>query len=305
MILTNPTELSKKWYKIADLILEINYPASLDLEKLLPSFRDFQHNTTKENRTIQVNLSMEQAPQGEDLGQLLSDQSISWGDRFCFYEKGNTFITTIANDRGTDFWYLYSERDFAQSTIYIPESTETEQSAVICWMLMMLFGQAALLHDVIMIHGSVINRNGQGIAFLGKSGTGKSTHSRLWLKHIPDTSLLNDDNPAIRITEDGVIIYGTPWSGKTPCYKNEAIPLRAFVRLQQGPENIFEPLAGVKGFIAVLPSCTAIRWNKDLFAMMNSTLEKVVSQVPVGFLKCLPDEAAAQLCHKNIFATTS
>lgn len=303
MTLTNPTEISKKWYKIADLILEINYPASLDLEKLLPSFRDFKYNTTKENRTIQVNLSMEQAPQSEDLGQLLSDQSISWGDRFCFYEKENTFITTIANDRGNDFWYLYSERDFAQSTIYIPESTETEQSAVICWMLMMLFGQAALLHDVIMIHGSVINRNGQGIAFLGKSGTGKSTHSRLWLKHIPDTSLLNDDNPAIRITENGVIIYGTPWSGKTPCYKNEAIPLRAFVRLQQGPENIFEQLSGVKGFIAVLPSCTAIRWNKDLFAMMNSTLEKVISQVPVGFLKCLPDEAAAKLCHQRIFET--
>ena len=305
MTLTNPTELSKKWYKIADLILEINYPANLDLEKLLPSFRDFKYNTTKENRTIQVNLSMEQAAQGEDLGQLLSDQSISWGDRFCFYEKENTFITTIANDRGNDFWYLYSERDFAQSTIYIPESTETEQSAVICWMLMMLFGQAALLHDVIMIHGSVINRNGQGIAFLGKSGTGKSTHSRLWLKHIPDTSLLNDDNPAIRITDNGVIIYGTPWSGKTPCYKNEAIPLKAFVRLQQGPENIFEQLSGVKGFIAVLPSCTAIRWNKDLFAMMNSTLEKVISQVPVGFLKCLPDEAAAELCHQRIFETPS
>lgn len=50
MTLTNPTEISKKWYKIADLILEINYPASLDLEKLLPSFRDFQYNTTKENR---------------------------------------------------------------------------------------------------------------------------------------------------------------------------------------------------------------------------------------------------------------
>lgn len=301
MTLTKPTELSKKWYKIADLILEISYPASLDLEKLLPSFRDFQSNQPAENSPIQVNLSLEQAPQGEDLGLLLSDQSISWGDRFCFYEKENTFVTTIANDKGNDFWYLYSERDFARSTLYIPESTETEQSAVICWMLMMLFGQAALLHDVIMIHGSVINRNGQGIAFLGKSGTGKSTHSRLWLKHIPNTSLLNDDNPAIRITENGVIIYGTPWSGKTPCYKNEAIPLKGFVRLQQGPENIFERLAGVKGFIAVLPSCTAIRWNKDLFATMNSTLEKVVSQVPVGFLKCLPDEAAAQLCHKSIF----
>ena len=55
---------------------------------------------------------------------------------------------------------------------------------------------------------------------LGKSGTGKSTHSRLWLKYIPDTKLLNDDNPAVRIMDNNTImIYGTPWSGKTPCYK--------------------------------------------------------------------------------------
>lgn len=152
-----------------------------------------------------------------------------------------------------------------------------------------------------MIHGSVINLNGQGIVFLGKSGTGKSTHSRLWLSHIPETSLLNDDNPAIRIKEDGVLIYGTPWSGKTPCYKNESIVLKAFVRLQQAPENKFDLMPGIKGFIAVLPSCTAIRWNKDLFAEMNTTLEKVISKVQVGFLKCLPDQAAAELCHERIF----
>lgn len=305
MTLTTATEILKKWYKIADIMLEISYPSTVDLDKLLPSFRDFQCTETDDKSDITVHLSTEKAPNGTDMGVLLSDQSIAWGDRFCFYEKENTYITTIVNDQGNGLWQMNSEPEFTQSTIYLPESTETERSAVICWMLMMLFGQAALLHEVIMIHGSVINLNEQGVVFLGKSGTGKSTHSRLWLKHIPNTTLLNDDNPAIRITEKGVLIYGTPWSGKTNCYKNECIPLKAFVRLQQGPENRFESLQGLKGFIAVLPSCTAIRWNKELFATMNSTLEKVVSHVPVGFLKCLPDEAAAQLCHQHIFETGS
>lgn len=301
MTLTTPNEILKKWYKIADLIVEISYPNNLDLEKILPTFRDFHCYPSEDKSVIKVNLTMEQAPQCEDMGLLLSDQSIAWGDRFCFYEKEDSFITTIVNDHGNEHWYLYSERNFALSTIYIPESKETERSSVICWMLMMLFGQAALLHEVIMIHASVINIKGQGVAFLGKSGTGKSTHSRLWLQHIPDTTLLNDDNPAIRITENGVIIYGTPWSGKTPCYKNESILLKGFVRLQQGPRNIFEIQKGIKGFIAVLPSCTAIRWNKELFATMNNTLAKVIDQIPVGFLKCLPDKAAAHLCHDHIF----
>lgn len=73
---------------------------------------------------------------------------------------------------------------------------------------------------------------------LGKSGTGKSTHSRLWLKYIPDTKLLNDDNPAVRIMDNNTImIYGTPWSGKTPCYKNVGVLLEGLVRLRQAPEN--------------------------------------------------------------------
>ncbi|MGE8244322.1 MAG: hypothetical protein ACN6PD_16730, partial [Sphingobacterium sp.] len=96
-------------------------------------------------------------------------------------------------------------------------------------------------------------------------------------------------------------IYGTPWSGKTPCYKNERLPLKAFVRLQQAPANTFTWQPGLKGFIAVLPSCTAIRWNKDLFAGMNTILEKIVGEIPVGYLQCLPDAAAAQLCHSLIF----
>ncbi|UPZ37784.1 hypothetical protein MUB18_05660 [Sphingobacterium sp. PCS056] len=301
MTLTTSTETIKKQYKIADLTLQINYTTDLDLEKLLPTFRDFEWYKQGDQAAIQVNLSTDKAPEVADLGVLRSDLSISWGDRFCFYEKEKGYITTIVNEQGDGMWYLYSDRDFAQSTIYIPQSSAYEQSTVICWMLMMLFGQAALLHEVIMIHGSVINLNGQGIVFLGKSGTGKSTHSRLWLSHIPETSLLNDDNPAIRIKEDGVLIYGTPWSGKTPCYKNESIVLKAFVRLQQAPENKFDLMPGIKGFIAVLPSCTAIRWNKDLFAEMNTTLEKVISKVQVGFLKCLPDQAAAELCHERIF----
>ncbi|GEM62124.1 hypothetical protein SF1_01060 [Sphingobacterium faecium NBRC 15299] len=300
MTLTTSTDIQKKQYKIADIILQINYPIVLDLEKLLPTFRDFEWREHSSNPVIQVNLTTDKAPVEPDMGMLRSDLSISWGDRFCFYEKEEGYITTIVNEQGNELWYLYSERNFAQSTVYIPESNDYEQSTVICWMLMMIFGQAALLHEIIMIHGSVINLKGQGIAFLGKSGTGKSTHSRLWLNHIAETSLLNDDNPAIRVTARGVLIYGTPWSGKTPCYKNEAILLKAFVRLQQAPENKFEALQGVKGFIAVLPSCSAIRWNKDLFAEMNTTLEKVIAKVPVGFLKCLPDQEAAQLCHDRI-----
>lgn len=303
MNITKSPELAQTRYRIADLTLEFNHPASIALNPILLSFSDFQIEATDDKADIVINLSLEKPPATADLGLLRTDESIAWGDRFRFYEKGDTFITTIVNDRGNGTWYQYSNRNFEQSTIYIPESTTDEQGAVITWMSMMIFGQASLLHETIMIHASVVNHQGTGVAFLGKSGTGKSTHSRLWLTHIPNTVLLNDDNPAVRITKDGVFIYGTPWSGKTPCYKNERMPLKAFIRLQQAPANTFTWQPGLKGFIAVLPSCTAIRWNKDLFAGMNTILEKIISEVPVGYLQCLPDAAAAQLCHASVFSS--
>ncbi|MCS4227899.1 hypothetical protein [Sphingobacterium sp. BIGb0165] len=303
MNITNSPELSQTRYRIADLILEFNHPTHIALNHILGSFRDFQIGIAEDKADITINISLEKAPVTADMGLLRTDESIAWGDRFRFYEKEDTFITTIVNDNGNGTWYQYSNRNFERSTIYVPESSAGEQSAVITWMSMMIFGQASLLHDTIMIHASVVNHEGNGIAFLGKSGTGKSTHSRLWLTHIPNTVLLNDDNPAIRITAAGIFIYGTPWSGKTPCYKNERLPLKAFVRLQQAPTNTFTWQPGLKGFIAVLPSCTAIRWNKDLFASMNTILEKIVGEIPVGYLQCLPDAAAAQLCYSSIFSS--
>lgn len=298
---TKALELSQTRYRIAELLLEFNHPEEFPLTQLLPSFRDFQCLDSTAKTDIAIHISLEAAPNPEDMGMLRTDESIAWGDRFRFYEKEDSFITTIVNEQGNASWYLRSDRNFAQSTLYIPSSSAEEQGAVITWMAMMIFGQASLLHDTIMIHASVVNHQGKGVAFLGKSGTGKSTHSRLWLQHIPDTSLLNDDNPAIRIGPEGIAIYGTPWSGKTPCYKNERLPLQGFVRLQQAPSNEFEWQEGFKGFIAVLPSCTSIRWNKDLFSTMNTILEQVIAEVPVGYLKCLPNREAAELCQSFLF----
>ena len=91
--------------------------------------------------------------------------------------------------------------------------------------IMIAFAFSGAQKDLLLIHASVTMKDGKGYLFLGKSGTGKSTHSQLWLKHIPGTELLNDDNPAVRLINDEVIVYGTPWSGKTPCYKNKQVPL--------------------------------------------------------------------------------
>src|SRR5690606_24548491 len=118
---------------------------------------------------------------------------------------------------------MKSCKDFSRSMIRFNDPDQLT-GTVLSWFIMVAYGQRCLLYRAILIHASVVSCAGKAYAFLGKSGTGKSTHSRLWLRHIAGTELLNDDNPAIRIEPDGrVFVYGTPWSGKTPCYKNKKV----------------------------------------------------------------------------------
>lgn len=131
---------------------------------------------------------------------------------------------------------------------------------------------------------------------MGKSGTGKSTHAAQWLRCFPESRLLNDDNPTVRIEEGRVTVYGTPWSGKTPCYKNESFTLGGIVRLVQAGTNRFIPQEGVDAFITILPGCMVIHENNVLHEELCSTLAEVAGSVPVGVLECRPDEEAARLC---------
>ncbi|MEG0499028.1 MAG: hypothetical protein RR522_04050, partial [Alistipes sp.] len=97
--------------------------------------------------------------------------------------------------------------------------------------LWMMFGLALNPRHTVAIHSSVIRWGDGVVMFLGESGTGKSTHTHLWGKHIAGATLLNDDSPIVGMVEGVTTAFGSPWSGKTPCYKNESYPIRAIVRL--------------------------------------------------------------------------
>ena len=101
---------------------------------------------------------------------------------------------------------------------------------VLSSMLRILYAQAALVRDAVSVHASCVSLEGRGYLFLGRSGTGKSTHARRWLEAFPGCHLLNDDNPVLRVEDGTVTAYGTPWSGKTPCYRNEYAPVAGIVR---------------------------------------------------------------------------
>lgn len=162
--------------------------------------------------------------------------------------------------------------------------------------LMVLFALATADKGTALFHAAVVSRQGRAYMFLGKSGTGKSTHARLWLEYIEGAALVNDDNPVVR---DG-IVYGSPWSGKTPCYLNVSYPLGGIVLLSQAPYNKIRRLGGIEAYAALVPSISGKRWDAQIANGLHQTENALAMSVPVWHLECLPDEGAARLCQSTV-----
>lgn len=163
--------------------------------------------------------------------------------------------------------------------------------------LMVMYALATSDKHTALFHSSVVSYKGRAYMFLGKSGTGKSTHSSLWLKYIEGTELVNDDNPVVRYLDDGSIyVYGSPWSGKTPCYRNVSYPLGAIVDLSQAPKNVIRRFRPTEAYAALIASISGKRWDSKLAEGLHETENLLATNASVWHLDCLPDEEAAQLC---------
>lgn len=168
--------------------------------------------------------------------------------------------------------------------------------------LWVAYGLMTLQRDTLAVHSSCIIYQNKAVLFLGESGTGKSTHTRLWREHIEGAVLLNDDSPMIRVEEGKVWAYGSAWSGKTPCYKQERYELVACVRLSQAPYNRIQKLSVLQAYGAIHPSCAPeFAYDDALYDEVSRIIGQILSVVPCFHLACLPDREAALLSCQTIF----
>ena len=92
---------------------------------------------------------------------------------------------------------------------------------------------AMIEYDTLLIHGSVVSTGGNGYMITAPSGVGKTTRTDLWVKNIPETIVINGDKPLIKISDEEVIVYGTPWCGKEGWNNNIGVPLRSVLFLER------------------------------------------------------------------------
>ncbi len=287
---------------IADIGITINANDTLHIKHLLPSYAPFSRKASDSSVDFsQIRVAIKDRIAYDEASFKPVHEFFSMDIRQEVFES----------EEGNMLFKLYTANGVHATTLYVPASlndfeiclngTDQEQAFGLNNAMMLLFTIGGIAHDTLLIHSSTVHNSGRAYSFLGTSGTGKSTHSDLWVNHIAGTKILNDDNPALRVMADGTVrIFGTPWSGKRNFYLNESYPLGGIVRLHQAPRNEIERLRPIMGFVELWASSSKLVWDRDFSNRIRQVVETICCKVPCYSLNCLPDADAARLCYDTI-----
>lgn len=288
-------------FNIAEHIVEIrSVKTSIDLISLLPSFAPFIIEEKDANSSIVLSLTWD-----NDLPTIDTYRQV--GD----FDTGNGH-TKVEKDDQTGY-YQFTIRDISEHEICILQANN-DFSICSCKLLddprmhsyglnsalMMSYAFATASHQTLLIHASCVKQGDYAYCFIAKSGTGKSTQVSNWLKHIPGCELLNDDNPIVRFIDGKAYCYGSPWSGKTPCYRNRKANLGAITRIERAKENSVKRLHPVEAFASFLPSCSTMKWESKLYNDVMDTISRIIETTGIYTLCCLPDRESAEVCNAEI-----
>ena len=163
--------------------------------------------------------------------------------------------------------------------------------------------RALLAKNVLLIHGSAIAWRGQCCIFCAPSGTGKSTHTRLWREMLGDgAAMVNDDKPYVRIGADGITVYGSPYDGKHHLSSNIAVPLKAVCFLSRAAENTVEKTDFRSVFPRLIESTYLPETREETLRALN-LLEEAGKRADVYTRECNMRPEAAETAFRAIFGT--
>ena len=289
------------YYKVGGHAFAIHFADEANDDRLIPSFAPFLLEGKLDEAllfTMAVDDSLDWQEEGDEIGVFDCG-----GCDYGVYRMADGGYQYAVNDvDGVLCSRMRSNADFSQCQVSLFGRTFVQRNYGLNNALMMAYAFAAACTRTMLMHASVIRCDGKGYLMTAPSGTGKSTHTRLWYDNIPGCDLMNDDNPVVRIIEGQAIVFGSPWSGKTRCYRNIQAPVGGIVRIQQRPENTIRKLRTVEAFCNLLPAMSNMKWDERVYNGVCDGIGELIRIVGMYELGCLPNAEAAILCHDTVAA---
>ena len=283
-----------RYYQVADHLFSIEATEAQFAQ--LPNYAPFELSSIASCNSLILSIQVQEGPipTAEGWPHVFTDSPEPDMPRIEMYSKNDEWFFRVAiSQQGEVVSAMRCSADWSKVAMWLhPDYTRFAIDNA----LMLTFAFVTAPLHTLLFHSSVTVLDGKAYMFLGRSGTGKSTHSEQWRKAFAESRLLNDDNPVVRLSENGnVRVYGSPWSGKTPCYKNESAPLQALVQLEQAPYNKMERLKMTQAYPHILSSVSGLKTQARMMDQLYGSIAQLLETTPVYRLECLPNPDAARL----------
>ena len=224
------------------------------------------------------------------------------------YELTRTFCKNYLTDAPASFEVAVTPADIAYERQRSARADELEGAAVRehadpyleTLAVYRKLAQLLVQDDILLMHGAVVAVDGQAYLFTAKSGTGKTTHTRLWMRQFGDRAVMvNGDKPLLHITSEGVTVYGTPWDGKEHLSTNTSCPLKALCILTRSETNHIERISKKEALPMLCQQsyrpCSPIGAQK-----MLALVDRLGSSVPLYRLGCNMEPEAALVAYHGM-----
>lgn len=286
------------YYNIAGHNIEIDYDRD-KLKRLLPSFTPFVAEESGGGLLFRLTVDNDLKRIPESECHLIRDVDTGNGKTRVDKLKDGGYQFLVRDIYDHPCALLVTSPCFDDCRVALSGGLGTQRFALNN-ALMLTYAFSAARHDTLLIHASVVRYGGKAYAFTAKSGTGKSTQVANWMRYIEGCDIMNDDNPVIRMIDGKPILFGSPWSGKTPCYRNISADLGGIIFIERDTWNHVEKLQPIIAFSVVLTACSAMKWDEELYQMVCETCSKFVESTKVVSLHCLPDRESAEVCRDAV-----
>ena len=293
--------MRKRFFRIAEHNISVSFVGETTNDIFLsPSFEPFEIKEADDGCIFSLNVHDSIKPYSKEQRERIGIFDTGNGKTIVDRVEGGGYQFLVKGMYGCYCCLLQTNNDFSVANCALKGSPSV-RSFGLNTAIMMMYAFRGGYYDTLLIHASVVRNNGYAYAFTAQSGTGKSTHTSLWIKSIEECDLINDDNPVVRIIGGKAFVYGSPWSGKTPCYRNVKVALGAIVKIERAGKNSIERVSPVVAFTYLVPACSSMKWDSNIFGHTCDVVTKLIeSFTSVYKLRCLPNEEAAKLCYEAI-----
>lgn len=215
------------------------------------------------------------------------------------YCDGKTILYIFMEDTDRPAYIIEADSNWSHVTLFHLESDRLVSDVFSDYLGNLILSNRLLFSDGIILHASSVSWSGKGIAFTAPSGTGKSTHTAMWVKY-HKASMINDDCPAIRYINGSAFIYGTPWNGACRKINNTSAPLSAVVILERAVENSIRSLTYEEAVPMLLPRLFLPYHNPVMMDKALENIDRIFRPIPIYLLKCRPDREATELVRQCV-----